>query len=220
MALLFDHVFDFVDGDGPEARLLETAGLTVGATQVHRGQGTGSRSVLFDRSFLELVHLHSRPEAEAGAIRLDRRADFATTGCCPYGIGLRGLLSADERARFEPYHPPYFPAGAVLWIHKATLKRPGLPLVFVSEPWPGFTIETMRPGGWPGVSRSRFVHRCGASGVVGVRVVLPDARGWPLDPVIPGVEVSAGAGFHLTVALADARISPLPLNAWTTVVPA
>jgi len=220
VSLLFDHVFTFVAEDGPEAGLLEGAGLTIGATQLLRGQGTASRSVLFDGNFLELVHLHSRAEAEADPMRLDRRADFAKTGCCPYGIGLRGRLSEAERGRFLPYHPPYFPAGAVLWIHRATTDDPALPLVFVSEPWPGFTVETMRPGGWPRIPRTRFEHACGATGIADVRMTLPSVRGWPLEPPVPGVSVSAGERFHLSVALAGARFAPLALDPWVEVVAA
>lgn len=100
----------------------------------------------FPERYLELVWLSSRADAEANPLRLDRRADWRTTGACPFGIGLRGELT--DRDAFWPYQLPDAP-GVTIWIHRLDEAQP---LVFVFEAGPEQVqrlrarITAMNPG--------------------------------------------------------------------------
>jgi hypothetical protein len=219
--LAFDHFWCLVEPEVREAAVLEAAGFTVTEPHAHPGQGTGNRSVLFAGSYLELLHLRSREEAKANVLRLDLRADFATTGQCPFGICVRGVLDEEERRRFWAYRPQYGPTGrAALWIHREPTEHPGLPLLFASEPWPGVTLETMHPGAWRTLDPRFLAHRNGATGIARVHVVVPDARRWPRGDAPENVVVEGGPRLHATVAITGASFAPLAVNPWLTLVPA
>jgi hypothetical protein len=221
MDLAFDHVFAFVGSEGREAEVLAAAGFAVRPPHRHRGQGTENRSVLFDSAYLELIYLASRAEAEHHELRLDRRAGFATTGHCPFGIGLRGVVVEAEQAAFVPYRPPWgTPGYPPMLLHRTSMERPGLPLVFVSQPWGTNTVESMKPGAWKTLDRAMLAHRNGASGIASVEVTVLDARGWPLTPPTPGVVVREGRAFHACVRLDGLRGAPIELAPWLTLAPA
>jgi len=110
MGLELDHVFSFVDPAEAEAcARAEAAGWVLDAGIEHEGQGTRNRRLWFDEQYLELLWISSRADAVANPLRLDRRADWRTSGACPFGIGLRGQLTDAQRADFWGYHPPYAP---------------------------------------------------------------------------------------------------------------
>lgn len=221
MDLEFDHVFAFVDPACREAELLAAAGFSVLPPHRHRGQGTANRSVLFDKAYLELIYLESRIDAERHELRLDRRADFAVTGHCPFGIGLRGVAGPAEQAPFVPYRPPWgTPEYPPMLLHRTSLEQPGLPLVFVSQPSGTNTVESMKPGAWTTLDRAMLAHRSGATDIAAVELTIPDPRGWPLDPPTPGVVVRRGPAFHATVRLENLRGAPLELTPWITLAPA
>jgi hypothetical protein len=219
--LAFDHVFCLVEPELREARVLEAAGFTLTEPHGHAGQGTGNRSVLFGNAYLELLHLRSREEAEANVLRLDRRADFASTGHCPFGICLRGVLAEEERRRYWAYRPEYRPKSlSALWIHRESTEHPGLPLLFVSEPWPGVTLETMHPGAWKNLDPRFLTHRNGATGIARVHLEVPDARRWPRADVPDSVVVEGGPRLHATVSITGVSFPPLAVNPRLTLVPA
>jgi hypothetical protein len=221
MDLEFDHVFAFGRPGGPEADLLAAAGFAVLPPRRHRGQGTESRSVLFDGHYLELIHLAARSEAEADALRLDRRSDFAATGHCPFGIGLRGTEDAAEAGSFVPYRPPWgTPGYPPILLHRTSLEHPGLPLVFVSQPVGTNPVASLRPENWTRLDPALRAHRNGATGIASVEVTVRDARGWPLDPPAPGVVVQEGPAFEATVRLEGWRGPPIALTPWITLAPA
>lgn len=221
MNLEFDHVFAFGRPGGPEADRLAAAGFAVLPPRRHPGQGTESRSVLFDAAYLELVHLTSRSEAEGDALRLDRRSDFAATGHCPFGIGLRGTESEAPPGTFVPYRPPWgTPGYPPILLHRTSLERPGLPLVFVSQPVGGNPVASLRPDAWKRLDPAMRAHRSGATGIASVELTVRDARGWPLDPPVPGVVVREGAAFQATVRLDGWRGAPIALAPWITLAPA
>lgn len=210
MPFELDHVFCFVEPDAPEAARLEAAGFVVAPTYPHPGQGTANRSVLFAESYLELIYLTSREDAEASEIGLHRRADWRTTGECPFGVGLRGTLSDTERAAFWPYLPPYATKGRPpIWVHRATTEAPGLPLVFVMEPYGPFKAAAdLRPERWiAGERRSLLEQPAGARGLDAVQIEVPDGRGWPVGLPVPRVTLEPGLPYRM---LASLEAGPLP----------
>jgi hypothetical protein len=221
MDLRFDHLFVFA---GPECRgadALAAAGFSVLPPHRHAGQGTGNRSVLFDASYLELLHLTSREEAEGSELRLDRRADFAGTGHCPFGIGLRGLVSPEEEAAFIAYRPPWgTPGYPPILLHRTSLAFPGLPYVFVSRPFGANTVDSMRPGAWKALDPAKLAHRNGATGIASVELTILDLAGWPVEPPPPGVVVRVGREFHATVRVEGMRGPSLAPTPWLTLAPA
>lgn len=221
MDLQFDHVFAFVGPGCREADLLVAAGFAVLPPHRHAGQGTENRSVLFDAAYLELIYLAARDEAERAELRLDRRADFATTGHCPFGIGLRGVVPSEEQAAFVPYHRPHgTPGYPPMLLSRASLAHPELPLVFVSQPSGTRSVESMRPGAWMSVDPAMLAHRNGVTGISSVELTIRDARGWPIDPLPPGVAVREGSAFHATVRLEGLLGAPIALAPWITLAPA
>src|SRR5690349_4919429 len=113
--LEIDHVFAFVEPPGDWPHVLENAGFRLDSGTRHEGQGTRNRRLLLERSYIEWIWLENRAEAEANPMRLDRRADWRTTGFNSFGIVLRGSLNAVGREAFEQYVPPY-PMPVTMWI--------------------------------------------------------------------------------------------------------
>ena len=88
-----DHVFLFVQPDGPEIGALRRLGLTETYRRAHPGQGTANVCFAFDNLFLELLWLTSETEARSPAIartRLWDRSRWSASGTSPFGIALRG----------------------------------------------------------------------------------------------------------------------------------
>lgn len=221
MQVELDHVFSFVSEDAHEARTLAEAGFTLGPAGRHPGQGTANRSAFFADTYLELIHLVARAEAETSVLRLDRRSDFATNGHCPFGIGLRAFVPDPDPAVFEAYRPPWgTPGYPPMLLLRASLAHPGLPIVFVSQPWGTPSLDAMRPRAWRSLPPSALAHPCGATGIASVELTVPDARGWPVAPAPPAVTLREGAGFHATVRLAGTMRAPVEVTPWCTLAPA
>jgi hypothetical protein len=127
--LELDHVFCMVSDPGQAARRLEDDGWVLDPGQAHRGQGTRNRRVLWPAQYFELLWLTDAAEARANPLRLDRRADWATTGASPFGLGFRGRIEPADRDEFWLYDA----LGPRIWIHRDDERRPDRPLVFVLE---------------------------------------------------------------------------------------
>ncbi len=221
MHVELDHVFSFVSEDAHEAQTVADAGFTLGPPGRHPGQGTANRSAFFADTYLELIHLVARPEAETSVLRLDRRSDFALTGHCPFGIGLRAVVPDPDPALFETYRPPWgTPDYPPMLLHRTSLEHPGLPIVFVSQPPHGATVDAMRPRAWRSLPATHLAHPCGATGIASVELTVPDARGWPIVPPPPHVTLRTGPRFHLTVRLACSMRAPVEVAPWFTLAPA
>ena len=132
MALEIDHIFCFVDPGADWAARARDAGWILDEGIEHAGQGTRNRRLWLPELYLEFIWLSSRTAAENNPLRLDRRADWRTTGACPFGIGLRGKLDESLRSEFWAYRPPYA-REACIWIHRSNEIELGAPLVFVIE---------------------------------------------------------------------------------------
>jgi Glyoxalase-like domain len=125
--LELDHVFCFVSDPG--ARRLENDGWALDAGQAHRGQGTRNQRLAWSGQYFELLWVTDAAEARANPLRLDRRADSATTGASPFGLAFRGALDPAERDEFWLYDA----LGPRIWIHRDNERSPERPLVFVIE---------------------------------------------------------------------------------------
>jgi hypothetical protein len=97
-----DHVFIAVPAPGTaEVEALQRLGFTVDtAVMRHTGQGTASRSLLFENVYLELIWVDTTVglSLQGHAVREDteRAASWRSTGASPFGLGLRGAGVADD----------------------------------------------------------------------------------------------------------------------------
>lgn len=135
--LELDHVLCMVDPEDAWAERLTAAGWELDAGMSHPGQGIRNRRLVLAGHYLELAWIEDRAEARANSLRLDRRADWATTGASPFGIGLRGRLLPEEEPALWLYEDLGFP----IWVHRDDADRPGHPLVFVLD------LPSRRPAG-------------------------------------------------------------------------
>lgn len=114
MTLELDHLFVFVEADGPEPALLEAIGLRESYRRRHPGQGTSNTCYCFDNAFLELLWLVDEDEARSPAVartQLAERARWRHSGGSPFGIALRTAdatttLSFSTWRYAAPYLPP------------------------------------------------------------------------------------------------------------------
>ncbi|MBV9005241.1 MAG: VOC family protein [Solirubrobacterales bacterium] len=127
--LELDHVFCVVDDLDHTAALLEQDGWVLDAGTVHTGQGTRNRRLLWPEHYLELLRVVDPSEAFANPLRLDRRAEWRSTGASPFGLVLRGQLADRQRQHFIAYDD----LGPRLWVHRDNLEAPARPQVFVFE---------------------------------------------------------------------------------------
>ncbi len=125
--LELDHVFCMVTDPGEAARRLEDDGWVLDAGQAHRGQGTRNRRLMWPEQYFELLWVSDAAEARANPLRLDRRADRATTGASPVGLGFRGRIDPGDDFWL------YDALGPRIWIHRDNERHPERPLVFVLE---------------------------------------------------------------------------------------
>lgn len=108
---------------------VENAGWTLDRGSVHSGQGTRNRRLVWPEGYLELVGITDRREASANRMRMDRRADWPSTGASPFGFGLRGEIAVADRGDYWLYED----LGIRIWVHRDNEHAPGRPLVFVLE---------------------------------------------------------------------------------------
>ena len=154
---------------GRAARRLEDDGWVLDAGQVHHGQGTRNRRLVWRGVFFELLWVTDAAQARANPLRLDRRAGWRVTGASPIGLAFRGQLDTEARSEYWLYDA----LGPRIWIHRDNERAPERPLVFVLEATEEAMQERRRAG------RSQAVaHRCrGELREVGV--------GGPSAPSVP-----------------------------------
>ena len=181
--LELDHVFFLVSDPEAAARRLEEAGWVLDPGQVHRGQGTRNRRLVWPQQFFELLWVTDAAECRANALRLDRRAEWAVTGASPIGLAFRGEVGPEDGYWL------YDALGPRIWIHSDNERFPERPLVFVLE------ADDDRMGeirAARGELAAAFRHRRGG--------VLREVRvGGPAAPALPpfaGPRVSHAPGPH------------------------
>ena len=171
MTLALDHLFLFVEADGPAPALLEAAGLTESYRRRHPGQGTSNICYCFDNAFLELLWLVDEAEARSPAVartQLADRARWRENAASPLGIALRGY-GPQAPLPFETweYHTPFRPGGRKILPIAAFSDDLVQPLVFGS---PG----DLRPDQWPEERQSVRQSALGLREIETVDVVMPD----------------------------------------------
>lgn len=129
MTLELDHVFCMVGDLDGVARRVESAGWTLDSGSVHSGQGTHNRRLVWPARYFELLAITDDREARANRMRMDRRADWASSGASPFGFGLRGELAGADRGDYWLYED----LGIRIWVHRDNEESPDRPLVFVLE---------------------------------------------------------------------------------------
>jgi hypothetical protein len=209
-ALELDHVFSFVRAEGdsgagpPRAdeiswrARLAASGLVLDGGIRHEGQGTQNQRLAFAGQFLELLWLFSHDQAAENALRLDRRADWRTTGASPFGIGLRGRVPAALAHEFWLYRPAYAPE-ARIWIHESNESAPERPFVFVMEADPSaFAAFKARIAG------SAPDHTRPPLDLVSVAIAGPGAPPPWLASLSPPVLRAEGDGFHMALEIEGA----------------
>ena len=127
--LELDHVFCMVTDPVEAARRLWDDGWVLDAGQAHPGQGTRNRRLRWPEQFFELLWVTDPAEARSNPVRLDRRADWTTTGASPFGLAFRGEVDPAHSDEFWLYEA----LGPRIWIHRDNELVPERPLVFVLE---------------------------------------------------------------------------------------
>lgn len=127
--LELDHVFAFVGDLSSAATRLTAAGFGLDEGQAHAGQGTRNRRLPLGEQFFELLWLTDPDQARSNALRLDRRAEWLSTGSSPFGLALRGEVPLDDRDRYWLYDE----LGPRIWVHHDNEQVPERPMVLVFE---------------------------------------------------------------------------------------
>lgn len=207
VALALDHVFAFVAEGFPDEPRLAEAGYRVAFGRDHDGQGTANRLLLFAESYLELIWLARRSEAETNLLRLDRRADWRASGASPFGVGLRGEIEPELERDFVDYRLPAFPLGR-LRVLARTIEDPRQPLVFVIEHHDG-ALAAPENAGFP---RSFLEHAVPVRAITRVRLAGRELAG-ALPRYLPAsVELVPGAAEpRMTVELDHPRAPTVEL---------
>lgn len=187
--LELDHVFCVVDDLDGAAGRLQSDGWALDAGSVHPGQGTRNRRLVWAEQYLELLHVGNLAEARANRLRLDRRAEWSSTGASPFGFGLRGGLPEVSQKDFWLYED----LGLRIWVHRDNERAPERPLVFVLET-AGAELEKRR-------ARSRALQRGRSAVLREVRVRGPSPALLPsyLGPRIVNVQ----GPHHLELVVGD-----------------
>lgn len=183
--LELDHVLCMVSDPMEAARRLEDDGWVLDAGQAHRGQGTRNRRLAWPEQFFELLWVTDAAEARANPLRLDRRADWTTTGASPFGLAFRGPVDPVDGDDFWLYDL----LGPRIWIHRDNERCPERPLVLVLETAEE-EVEQRRPR--VGMSGSVAHHRPGE--LREVRVRGPSA---PSLPPFAGPPIVYAEGPHM-----------------------
>jgi hypothetical protein len=165
----FDHLFVWVDADGPEAERLVAFGLTEGAPNTHPGQGTACRRFFFRNAYLELVWVSDPAEAQGEPVRptgIGPRWAGRRTGASPFGLGLRPVEPGARDVAFPAweYRPAYLPAPLAIQIAR------DVPL---TEPFWFHLGFARRPDDPARPTRQPLEHPAGFSEVTGVRIAGP-----------------------------------------------
>lgn len=195
-----DHIFCFIEPEGPQIAALESAGLKVTYRRTHPGQGTANACFVFENAFVELLWCTSESEARSPAMartRLWERSLWRSHATCPFGIAWRGQAEGIET---WDYTPPYLPPGMAIPVATDS-DDPCLPMLFQS---PG----NAAPTAWPPERHGGFQQEGGWTRIAGLELTLPEggARSAGLASLghrlTPGLSIRTGTRWTLDLTLA------------------
>ncbi|MBR0555784.1 VOC family protein [Ciceribacter sp. L1K23] len=166
---MIDHVFLFIEPDGPEIARLTAMGLVETYRRRHPGQGTANVCFCFDNMFLELLWIEDAAEARSSRIvrtGLYERSLWRQTDACPFGIAWRRTLPGPviDVATWA-FSPPYLPEGMSIAVATDS-DDPRQPMMFES---PGSTA----PAEWPPEKRGALQHGAGLTTILDITLTLP-----------------------------------------------
>lgn len=168
-----DHIFMFVEPDGPELAALQQWGLHETYRRQHPGQGTANACFAFDNLFVELLWVTDEAEIRSSVVqrtRLWERSQWRALGTCPFGLAFRGDMAALGVSTWT-YRPPYL-AGVLppeTGIAVATdSDDPMQPMLFA---FPGSTA----PRHWPASRQGQLQHAAGWGDVSAVSLCVSTA---------------------------------------------
>ena len=198
MNLEIDHVFCFVNPELKELEKLVKSGFKANISRIHQGQDTANRCVFFKKNYLELIYLTSIKEANANPLKLHIRALWQETGACPFGIGLRGHVSKEERKLFREYKPEYLPKSEIL-IYKESMKKPYYPLFFIVP------SKERLADHWPvnnnSIPKEELENKFRITAIETVAITGPEIEPVPFIESIPGITLKKEANYFMKIGL-------------------
>jgi hypothetical protein len=187
-----------VDPEVKELEKLVNNGFKANISRVHKGQGTANRCVFFKKNYLELIYLTSIEEARANPLKLHIRALWQETGACPFGIGLRGHVSKEERKLFREYKPGYLAKGEIL-IYKESMKNLYYPLFFIVP------SKERLVDHWPVNNKSvpgeELENKFRVSAIETVAISGPKIELFPLIKNIQGITLKKEENYFMKIGL-------------------
>ena len=198
MNLEIDHVFCFVDPELKELEKLVKGGFKANISRVHKGQGTANRCVFFKKNYLELIYLTAIEEAKANPLRLHKRALWQETGACPFGIGLRGHVSKEERKLFREYKPDYLPKGEFL-IYAESMRKSYYPFFFIVPSKE--KLEDHWPVNNNSVPKEELENKFKVSAIETAAITGSGIEPAPLIENIPGITLKKEENYFMKLGL-------------------
>ncbi len=180
-----DHIFIFIEPDGPEIAHLASLGLIETYRRTHPGQGTQNVCYCFDNLYLELLWVNDSNAMQSDAIkrtRLYERSLWRSNRACPFGIAWRRSQASPASALTTwNFTPPYLPKGMSIPVATDS-DDPRQPMMFES---PGATP----PVEWPIEKRGTLQHSLGLGAVTEIRLTIP--ADVPLSPALTTIARTA-----------------------------
>ena len=166
---MIDHIFMFIEVNGPEIYRLEALGLVETYRRIHPGQGTQNVCYCFDNLFLELLWVDDFDALRSDIVKrtgLYERSLWRTNGTSPFGIAWRG--TSQHQGVTVPtwdFKPPYLPHGMSIPVAEDG-DDPRQPMMFES---PG----SVAPAEWPPERRGSLQHGAGLGAVTEIMLEMP-----------------------------------------------
>lgn len=166
---MIDHIFMFIDPEGPEIEQMAKIGLVETYRRVHQGQGTRNVCYCFDNMFLELLWIDDPDAALSPMIKRTRlydRSVWRRRDVCPFGIAWRASRSgAEPTIATWAFSPPYLPKCMTIAVAEDG-DDPRLPMMFRS---PG----SLPPTEWPPERRGELQHRSSLGAIKEIILTMP-----------------------------------------------